>query len=180
MKLRLCIVAILQGKFEELFTSFGVCCSSWIVTSRGSTGRCFICPMGNQAYPKVIASNVMVARTGWYPKKSSLKKDSFWCNDRFHPLHVEPPLASTAWSGQSFWFYWSTLCAGSLFLSNRGQVCFPDMTGSYGWFIFGKPLGLRHFVMFGIVWTNVFLKKHLWRFPDGFVWYSIIDGVPHK
>lgn len=63
--LRLCLIAILQGKFEELFTSLGVVCSSWIVTSRGSTGRSFINPMGNTAYQKVFDSNVMVSRTGY-------------------------------------------------------------------------------------------------------------------
>ena len=45
--LRLCVHTILQGKMNEVFNSFGVCCSSWVLTSRGSTGRSWICPMGN-------------------------------------------------------------------------------------------------------------------------------------
>ena len=42
--------------------SFGVCCSSWVVTSRGSTGRSFLVPMGNPEHGKVADANCMVGR----------------------------------------------------------------------------------------------------------------------
>ena len=62
LALRLCVFGILQGKFEEVFTSWGIVCSSWVVASRGSTGRSFICPMGNPDFEKVALSNRMASR----------------------------------------------------------------------------------------------------------------------
>lgn len=61
--LRLSLLAVLEGRFEELWAALGVCCSSWIVTSRGSTGRSWMLPMGNWAYAKVASANCMVTRT---------------------------------------------------------------------------------------------------------------------
>jgi len=63
--LRLCVHTILQGKMNEVFNSFGVCCSSWVLTSRGSTGRSWICPMGNLDFERVTSSNRMVGRSGF-------------------------------------------------------------------------------------------------------------------
>mmetsp|Transcript_40679 Transcript_40679/g.63947 ORF Transcript_40679/g.63947 Transcript_40679/m.63947 type:complete len:346 (-) Transcript_40679:30-1067(-) len=59
----LSLLAVLEGRFEELWAALGVCCSSWIVTSRGSTGRSWMLPMGNWAYAKVASANCMVTRT---------------------------------------------------------------------------------------------------------------------
>lgn len=66
---RLCIYAVLQGRLDEVFASIGICCSSWVVASRGSTGRSFITPMGHDYYPRVAAANKMVSRTAFdnYP-----------------------------------------------------------------------------------------------------------------
>ena len=61
--LRLALRAILDGSFGSLLVCMGVCCSSWIATSRGSTKRSFICPMGCLAYSSVQASNLMVSRS---------------------------------------------------------------------------------------------------------------------
>ena len=63
-------MTLLDGKFEQFWVSMGVCCSSWIATSRGSTGRCFISPMGDQRHEKVRLSNCMVSRT--LPSRSCL------------------------------------------------------------------------------------------------------------
>ena len=59
---RLVVYALLNSK-PDLFASFGVCCSSWVVASRGSTGRSFITPMGNTAHRGVKVANQMVSRT---------------------------------------------------------------------------------------------------------------------
>ena len=63
------MMTVLEGKFGEFWVPMGVCCSSWIVTSRGSTGRSFICPMGDQRHAKVCLSNCMVSRT--VPKRNA-------------------------------------------------------------------------------------------------------------
>ncbi|CAJ1363253.1 unnamed protein product, partial [Effrenium voratum] len=59
----LAIQAILQGKFEELLAAFGVCCSSWILTSRGSSHRSELTPMGNPEFAKVKLANLLGSRT---------------------------------------------------------------------------------------------------------------------
>ena len=56
-------MALLEGKFEKFYTSLGVCCSSWIIASRGSTGRSFVAPMGYEGHEKVRLSNAMVSRS---------------------------------------------------------------------------------------------------------------------
>ena len=61
--LRLSVYAMLNSRFEEAFASVGLCCSSYVVTSRGSTHRSFITPMGNENFLKVMLSNQMTSRT---------------------------------------------------------------------------------------------------------------------
>lgn len=41
----------------------GVCCSSWVTTSRGSSKRSFLTPMGCTEYKSVALANLMVSRT---------------------------------------------------------------------------------------------------------------------
>ena len=60
---RLGLLAVLDGKFEDFWAALGICCSSWVVTSRGSTGRSWICPMGCLLHGNVEAANRMVSRT---------------------------------------------------------------------------------------------------------------------
>lgn len=55
--------AILQGKFGEVAGALGCCCSSFVVASRGSTGRSFLTPMGCLEFNKVKAANCLGART---------------------------------------------------------------------------------------------------------------------
>ncbi|CAK9047489.1 Uncharacterized protein SCF082_LOCUS26595 [Durusdinium trenchii] len=59
----LAVMTILEGTYEEVFACLGVCCSSWVSTSRGSTHRSWILPMGWQGYQTVEAANKMVSRT---------------------------------------------------------------------------------------------------------------------
>ncbi len=56
-------MAILDGKYEDFWAALGVCCSSWVVASRGSTGRSWMLPMGNCEYHGVKKANTMVSRT---------------------------------------------------------------------------------------------------------------------
>ena len=62
---RLSLVAILDGKYEDFWAALGVCCSSWVVASRGSTGRSWMLPMGNCEYHGVKKANTMVSRTDY-------------------------------------------------------------------------------------------------------------------
>ena len=61
--LRLSVYAMLNSRFEEALASVGLCCSSFVVASRGSTHRSFITPMGNEEFLKVRLSNQMTSRT---------------------------------------------------------------------------------------------------------------------
>ena len=47
---RLALVAALEGKFGEVTAMIGLCCSSWISMSRGSSHRSFLNPMGYTVY----------------------------------------------------------------------------------------------------------------------------------
>jgi len=59
----LSVYAMLNSRFDEALASVGLCCSSYVVTSRGSTHRSFITPMGNEKFLKVRLSNQMTSRT---------------------------------------------------------------------------------------------------------------------
>ena len=60
---RLALQSILEGSFGKLLVTLGVCCSSWVVASRGSSKRSFLVPMGCTLYDTVVSANQMVART---------------------------------------------------------------------------------------------------------------------
>ena len=60
--IRLCVSLILDGKFGELVTMWGTCCSTWVSINSGSSGRCAFLPMGNPTRPSVRAANLMVSR----------------------------------------------------------------------------------------------------------------------
>ena len=55
--------AVLEGRYEEIFTTMGLCCSSWVATSQGSTKRSLLTPMGWSGYEKVESANKMCSRT---------------------------------------------------------------------------------------------------------------------
>ena len=60
---RLALKAILEGNYGELLVTMGVCCSSWVVASRGSSKRSFLTPMGCATYKTVAEANKMVSRS---------------------------------------------------------------------------------------------------------------------
>ena len=60
---RLCVIIILRGEFDKLLGMIEICCSSWVPNSRSSTGRCYINPMGNPDYEKVLTANLQVSRS---------------------------------------------------------------------------------------------------------------------
>ncbi|CAL1163803.1 unnamed protein product [Cladocopium goreaui] len=54
--------SLLDGDYGEVMGTYGVCCSSWVATSRGSTKRSFLTPMGCTEYQSVLLANKMVSR----------------------------------------------------------------------------------------------------------------------
>ena len=59
---RLAAKSLLDGVYGEVMGTYGVCCSSWVATSRGSTKRSFLTPMGCCEYQSVSLANKMVSR----------------------------------------------------------------------------------------------------------------------
>ena len=65
MSLRAAITAVLRGNSEDGYVHWlGVLCSSWVVTSRGSTKRSYILPEGLESLPSVELGNKMASRWG--------------------------------------------------------------------------------------------------------------------
>lgn len=60
--LRLLIVAIMQSKPGQLVATFGIVCSSWVVISRGTSGRSWIAPLGDTSQRFVREGNQMTSR----------------------------------------------------------------------------------------------------------------------
>lgn len=60
---RLAAKSLLDGDYGEVMGTYGVCCSSWVATSRGSTKRSFLTPMGCTEYQSVLLANKMVSRS---------------------------------------------------------------------------------------------------------------------
>jgi hypothetical protein len=58
------MLTIMQGKSNELFTVFAVVCSSWVAISKGTSGRSWLSPLGDESYQFVREGNIMVARSG--------------------------------------------------------------------------------------------------------------------
>ena len=62
-QLRLALLVILEGKYGHVLSMMGVCCSSWVAISRGSSHRSFINPQGYSGYRAVNVANKMAARS---------------------------------------------------------------------------------------------------------------------
>ena len=145
-----------------MLSSLGVCCSSWIVTSRGSTGRCWICPMG-LPFAKVLSSNKMVSRIGcikkWAWFLAHKLEDLNW-SCLFNPLptwqfldvppgvlskvffasHITFFVCQRAHSNRSGWraFYsWFTRSVGYSYLNSLPQACLSDTSGFCGCYGYG-------------------------------------------
>ena len=56
-------MAILDADRDAFVVWFGVLCSSWSITSRGTSLRSYLDPLGNDTLPFVREGNVMVTRT---------------------------------------------------------------------------------------------------------------------
>ena len=59
---RLVLKSVLEGAYGKVLVTLGVCCSSWVVASRGSTKRSFLTPVGCLEFPSVASANLMVSR----------------------------------------------------------------------------------------------------------------------
>lgn len=62
LALRLCIMTILKGKYQDLICILGILCSTWTVVNSGTSQRDFLTPLGQTAYPSVVTGNIMVSR----------------------------------------------------------------------------------------------------------------------
>ena len=62
LQLRTFLAAALLGNPEGFVDWFGILCSSWVSTSRGTTRRSYVCPDGYVEYRSVMAGNVMASR----------------------------------------------------------------------------------------------------------------------
>ena len=78
------MLAVLNGATDGFVHWMGIVCSTWVVCSRGSTGRCLLNPHGCDDIECVFAANLMVCRQ-LYPTlhmqfKSNLAEScSFGC-----------------------------------------------------------------------------------------------------
>ena len=59
---RLAIVMLLKCKPENFVTILGVLCSTWVSINQGTSGRSWLCPMGNGASEAARLGNIMVSR----------------------------------------------------------------------------------------------------------------------
>lgn len=74
IELRLAITTLLRCKMGDVIATFAVCCSSWILTSRGSSWRSVLCPLGNTGFAKVRDANLIASRLqGLFAKLASFK-----------------------------------------------------------------------------------------------------------
>ena len=69
---RLCIHLLLNGKFNEMVSIWGIKCSSWVSINKATSGRDFFMPMGNPMQPSVEAANLMVSRPCSNKRKASV------------------------------------------------------------------------------------------------------------
>lgn len=69
-QLRLLLKAVLDGAYGSVFSSYGVCCSTYVCSSRGSTKRSILTPMGCLEYPSVKAANLLTSRTVFNVEKT--------------------------------------------------------------------------------------------------------------
>ena len=61
--LRLILLAILNGKFENFLCIFGLVCSSWVTISQGTHNRSPWFPLGLEHIPFVAQGNELTSRT---------------------------------------------------------------------------------------------------------------------
>ena len=59
---RLLLHSILKLKDGTGLVHFGMVCSSWITISRGTTQRCYFCPLGDETVDSVAKANILCSR----------------------------------------------------------------------------------------------------------------------
>ena len=59
---RLAIVMVLKCKPDNFVTMLGVLCSTWIALNQATSGRSWLCPMGNGTSEAAAQGNIMVSR----------------------------------------------------------------------------------------------------------------------
>lgn len=96
LHLRLALKSILEGSFGELLVTLGVCCSSWVATSRGSTKRSLLVPMGCWLYGSVSDANLMVSRIPSYA-------DCICCFPHFSVLFFFKAIANLMLIDYRYW-----------------------------------------------------------------------------
>ena len=60
--MRLAMLVVLGSKMGAAMALLGVCCSSWVAISRGSSHRSFLNPMGFTGYESVRIANEISCR----------------------------------------------------------------------------------------------------------------------
>lgn len=63
-ELRLACILVLQGRWDDLLSLFGICCSTFVSISRGSTHRSIFLPMGCPISLANYRANKGTARSG--------------------------------------------------------------------------------------------------------------------
>ena len=89
--LRLLVRSILQCSYGNFIAVIGICCSSFTVVSRHSSGRDYILPDGNPFFDNVVAANCMLARPDH-------------CQAMFGGKRNDPSFCVWPWTGAVSWY----------------------------------------------------------------------------
>ncbi|CAE7794044.1 unnamed protein product, partial [Symbiodinium necroappetens] len=57
------ISLILRSKLDQLVAAFGVVCSSFVPVNKGTSKRCYLCPLGDESSLAVRKGNKLMARS---------------------------------------------------------------------------------------------------------------------
>ncbi|CAL1152631.1 unnamed protein product [Cladocopium goreaui] len=103
---------LMQGKFSELLTFWGICCSSWIHLNSGTSKRDYATPMGCDV-PSVVLANLLTSRSCFLilfvicmegvPVVENPGSSLIWLHDRFQWLLTLLERAGLKMYRQSFW-----------------------------------------------------------------------------
>lgn len=117
-ELRLACILVLQARWDEFLALFGICCSTYVSISRGSTKRSIFLPMGCPISLANYRANKGTARLGnkktgdgWFGFHLGCSSVRLLCYDgypfKLSMLHVSP-------EGQCWWFCSLSLLVGYL------------------------------------------------------------------
>ena len=120
VSLRLAIKLILQAKFEQFATIWGVVCSTWVSINAGTALRSMLHPMGNPLAASVRGGNLMVSRLATYKTSSSAS----------HGLFFEKP---EPWRCTLLWVL--TICCGGSILIENPRTSLIFMHERFQWML---------------------------------------------